>query len=135
MVSTVVAKVSRIDWLRNNAGLVDHNCGRGTLSPRPVLDWYLKRVDDAVQEAKELSQDEVYHIAIQLLRKSEIVEERREMDSIKVAKDNVPRKSHQKLLSSLHMRFFLEATLKRNTRLNPFRTFVLDPCHPVSKDA
>ncbi|KAM1811367.1 hypothetical protein ACFX11_028272 [Malus domestica] len=56
MVNTVVAKVSRIDWLRNAAGLVDHNYGRGTLSPRPVLDWYLKRVDDAVQEAKELSQ-------------------------------------------------------------------------------
>ncbi|KAM1705994.1 hypothetical protein ACFXTH_027968 [Malus domestica] len=62
MVSTVVAKVSRIDCLRNAAGLVDHNYGRGTLSPRPVLDWYLKRVDDAVQEAKELSQgaDQLY---------------------------------------------------------------------------
>nr|XP_028961301.1 uncharacterized protein LOC103438903 isoform X4 [Malus domestica] len=55
-VSTVVAKVSRIDWLRNAAGLVDPNYWRGTLSPRPVLDWYLKRVDEAVQEAKELSQ-------------------------------------------------------------------------------
>ncbi|KAH7525208.1 hypothetical protein FEM48_Zijuj06G0200600 [Ziziphus jujuba var. spinosa] len=55
-VETVVAKVSRFDWLRNAAGLVDPNYWRGTLRPRPVLDWYLKRVDEAVQEAKELSQ-------------------------------------------------------------------------------
>ncbi|KAK6243638.1 hypothetical protein QUC31_010047 [Theobroma cacao] len=55
-VPTVVAKVSRIDWLRNAAGLVDPNYWKGTLQPRPVLDWYLKRVDDAVQEAKELAQ-------------------------------------------------------------------------------
>ncbi|KAL6981544.1 hypothetical protein U1Q18_023171 [Sarracenia purpurea var. burkii] len=54
-VPTVVAKVSRIDWLRNAAGLVDPNYWRGTLSPRPVLDWYLKRVDEAVNEAKELA--------------------------------------------------------------------------------
>ncbi|KAG9133869.1 hypothetical protein Leryth_017949 [Lithospermum erythrorhizon] len=38
-VPTVVAKVSRIDWLRNAAGLADPNYWRGTLSPRPVLDW------------------------------------------------------------------------------------------------
>ncbi|XP_075644244.1 uncharacterized protein LOC142615381 isoform X1 [Castanea sativa] len=87
-VPTVVAKVSRLDWLRNAAGLVDPNYWRGTLRPRPVLDWflsfsfffigfpfsisfsffglskglyvygsrYLKRVDEAVQEAKELAQ-------------------------------------------------------------------------------
>lgn len=36
----MVAKVSRIDWLRNAAGLVDPNYWRGTLRPRPVLDWY-----------------------------------------------------------------------------------------------
>lgn len=86
-VPTVVAKVSRLDWLRNAAGLVDPNYWRGTLRPRPVLDWfflffsllgfflflfpfsfswlskglyvygsrYLKRVDEAVQEAKELA--------------------------------------------------------------------------------
>ncbi|GLT95482.1 hypothetical protein SLE2022_131620 [Rubroshorea leprosula] len=54
-VPTVVAKVSRFDWLRNAAGLVDPNYWRGTLQPRPVLDWYLKRVDDAVQEAKKLA--------------------------------------------------------------------------------
>ncbi|KAL2536702.1 alpha/beta-hydrolase superfamily protein [Forsythia ovata] len=55
-VPTVVAKVSRIDWLRNAAGLLEPNYWRGTLRPRPVLDWYLKRVDEAVNEAKELAQ-------------------------------------------------------------------------------
>uniref|UniRef100_A0A2P2KWP4 GPI inositol-deacylase n=1 Tax=Rhizophora mucronata TaxID=61149 RepID=A0A2P2KWP4_RHIMU len=55
-VPTVVAKVSRFDWLRNAAGLVDPNYWRGTLRPRPVLDWYFKRVDEAVGEAKELAQ-------------------------------------------------------------------------------
>ncbi|KAL8262486.1 hypothetical protein R6Q59_023835 [Mikania micrantha] len=54
-VSTVVAKVSRIDWLRNAAGLVDPNYWRGTLQPRPVLDWYLNRVDEAVNEALKQS--------------------------------------------------------------------------------
>ncbi|XP_021895459.1 uncharacterized protein LOC110812885 [Carica papaya] len=54
-VPTVVAKVSRFDWLRNAAGLVDPNYWRGTLRPRPVLDWYLKRVHEAVSEAKELT--------------------------------------------------------------------------------
>nr|XP_043610056.1 uncharacterized protein LOC122581825 isoform X2 [Erigeron canadensis] len=37
-VPTVVANVSRVDWLRNAAGLVDPNYWRGTLQPRPVLD-------------------------------------------------------------------------------------------------
>ncbi|XP_050225483.1 uncharacterized protein LOC126674965 [Mercurialis annua] len=55
-VQTVVAKVSRFDWFRNAAGLLDSNYWRGTLQPRPVLDWYLKRVDEAVLEAKELAQ-------------------------------------------------------------------------------
>ncbi|KAF3447561.1 hypothetical protein FNV43_RR12748 [Rhamnella rubrinervis] len=55
-VETVVAKVSRFDWLRNAAGLVDPNYWRGTLRPRPVLDWYLKKVDEAVREAKDLTQ-------------------------------------------------------------------------------
>ncbi|CAJ1936874.1 unnamed protein product [Sphenostylis stenocarpa] len=52
-ISAVVAKVSRLDWLRNAAGLVDPNYWRGTLQPKPVLDWYLERVEEAVQEAKE----------------------------------------------------------------------------------
>ncbi|OIT33288.1 PREDICTED: uncharacterized protein LOC109206206 [Nicotiana attenuata] len=55
-VPTAIAKVSRIDWLRNAAGLLDSNYWRGTLRPRPVLDWYLKRIDEAVSEAKELAQ-------------------------------------------------------------------------------
>ncbi|KAK9273193.1 hypothetical protein L1049_018000 [Liquidambar formosana] len=55
-VPSVVAKVSRIDWLRNAAGLLDSNYWSGTLRPRPVLDWYLKRVDEAVREAKEVAQ-------------------------------------------------------------------------------
>ncbi|KAJ6884203.1 hypothetical protein NC652_031250 [Populus alba x Populus x berolinensis] len=59
-VPTVVAKVSRFDWLRNAAGLVDPNYWSGTLRPRPVLDWYLKRIDEAVQEAKELAQGFVF---------------------------------------------------------------------------
>ncbi|KDP39608.1 hypothetical protein JCGZ_02628 [Jatropha curcas] len=55
-VPTVVAKVSRFDWFRNAAGLVDPNYWRGTLQPRPVLDWYMKRIQEAVNEAKELAQ-------------------------------------------------------------------------------
>ncbi|XP_055817733.1 uncharacterized protein LOC129886872 [Solanum dulcamara] len=55
-VAAAIAKVSRIDWLRNAAGLLDTNYWRGTLRPRPVLDWYLKRIDEAVSEAKELAQ-------------------------------------------------------------------------------
>lgn len=51
--SSVVAKVSRPDWLRNGAGLVDPNYWRGTLEPRPVLDWYLERVEDAIQQLED----------------------------------------------------------------------------------
>ncbi|CAL0318931.1 unnamed protein product [Lupinus luteus] len=54
-VATVVAKVSRLDWLRNASGLLDSNYWRGTLQPTPILLWYLNRVHDAVQEAKQLS--------------------------------------------------------------------------------
>ncbi|XP_040376889.1 uncharacterized protein LOC102718805 [Oryza brachyantha] len=52
--AVAVARVSRPDWFRNAAGLVDPNYWRCTLRPRPVLDWYLKRVDGAVSEAREL---------------------------------------------------------------------------------
>ena len=34
-----VADISRVDWLRNAAGLVDINYWRGTLQPRPTVDW------------------------------------------------------------------------------------------------
>ncbi|KAL8144394.1 hypothetical protein V2J09_017426 [Rumex salicifolius] len=42
-ITSVIANVSRPDWLRNAAGLLDLNYWKGTLQPRPVLDWYLKR--------------------------------------------------------------------------------------------
>ncbi|GAB4839495.1 hypothetical protein Ancab_029019 [Ancistrocladus abbreviatus] len=54
-VESVVANVSRFDWLRNAAGLLDPNYWKGTLRPRPVLNWYLKRIDEAILEAKELA--------------------------------------------------------------------------------
>ncbi|KAG6472322.1 uncharacterized protein LOC122030490 [Zingiber officinale] len=56
-IPSVVAKVSRVDWLRNAAGLLSPNYWRGSLCPRPVLDWYLERVDEAVTEANELLAD------------------------------------------------------------------------------
>lgn len=34
-----VARVSRLDWFRNAAGLLDVNYWRGTLEPRPTVDW------------------------------------------------------------------------------------------------
>lgn len=34
-----VAPVQRIDWLRNAAGLKDSRYWRGTLQPRPTVDW------------------------------------------------------------------------------------------------
>ncbi|KAK1273084.1 F-box protein SKIP31 [Acorus gramineus] len=55
-VAAVTPKVSRLDWFRNAAGLLDGNYWKGTLSPKPVCDWYLERVDEAVQQAKLLAQ-------------------------------------------------------------------------------
>lgn len=49
---SAVARVSRLDWLRNAAGLLDPDYWKGTLRPSPVLDWYLDRVRQAVLEAK-----------------------------------------------------------------------------------
>ena len=34
-----IAAVNRVDWLRNAAGVVDPNYWRGTLNPRPTVDW------------------------------------------------------------------------------------------------
>lgn len=31
--------VRRIDWFRNGRGLIDPNYWRGTLNPRPTVDW------------------------------------------------------------------------------------------------
>lgn len=36
---TEIAAVNRIDWLRNAAGVVDVNYWRGTLNPRPTVNW------------------------------------------------------------------------------------------------
>ncbi|XP_024518499.1 uncharacterized protein LOC9662278 [Selaginella moellendorffii] len=47
-----VLKVSRLDWLRNAAGLLDGNYWRGTLKPRPVLDWYLERIKVSIDAVK-----------------------------------------------------------------------------------
>jgi alpha-beta hydrolase superfamily lysophospholipase len=47
-----VAAVRRPDWARNAAGLVYPDYWRGTLTPRPTVDWYLNRVGAAVEAAK-----------------------------------------------------------------------------------
>ncbi|KAK9683658.1 hypothetical protein RND81_10G157000 [Saponaria officinalis] len=57
-ITSVVARVSRLDWFRNAAGLADLNYWKGTLRPRPVLDWYLERIDEAVNEARDAAQCE-----------------------------------------------------------------------------
>jgi hypothetical protein len=36
-----VAAVNRVDWLRNAAGVTDLNYWKGTLNPRPTVDWYV----------------------------------------------------------------------------------------------
>ena len=46
------ANVSRLDWARNARGLLDTNYWRGTLTPRPTVDWYLDRVAAAVAEVQ-----------------------------------------------------------------------------------
>lgn len=53
--SVTVAEVRRPDWLRNAAGLVDVNYWKGTLEPRPTVDWYLGRIGDAIVIAKQKS--------------------------------------------------------------------------------
>ncbi len=46
------ANVARVDWLRNAAGLRDPAYWRGTLQPRPTVDWYLEKIAAAVEDAK-----------------------------------------------------------------------------------
>eukprot|EP00891_Asterochloris_glomerata_P003702 jgi/Astpho2/3702/fgenesh1_pm.00060_%23_5_t len=48
-----IAAVNRVDWLRNAAGVVDPNYWRGTLNPRPTVDWYLNRIEAAVNGLKQ----------------------------------------------------------------------------------
>lgn len=38
-VAVAIAPVARIDWSRNAAALTDGNWWRGTLKPRPAVDW------------------------------------------------------------------------------------------------
>jgi hypothetical protein len=45
--------VARIDWLRNAAGVLDGNYWRGTLQPRPFIDWYLNKLKEKIAEAKD----------------------------------------------------------------------------------
>ncbi|GJP53918.1 hypothetical protein CLOM_g13039 [Closterium sp. NIES-68] len=52
-VAVEVARVARPDWLRNAAGLLQADYWKGTLKPRPILDWYLERVAAAVAAAKK----------------------------------------------------------------------------------
>lgn len=47
-----VAPVSRADWLRNAAGVVDPAYWAGTLNPRPTVDWFLGHIDTAAAEAR-----------------------------------------------------------------------------------
>jgi len=51
-VRATVAKVARPDWLRNAAGLASPTYWQGTLTPRPTVDWYLTRIEDAIAAAK-----------------------------------------------------------------------------------
>ncbi|KAL2632601.1 hypothetical protein R1flu_004080 [Riccia fluitans] len=51
-VDVTVVQVPRADWLRNAAGLLDANYWKGTLSPRPVLNWYLDRLRTAINAVK-----------------------------------------------------------------------------------
>ncbi|EFN57019.1 hypothetical protein CHLNCDRAFT_21429, partial [Chlorella variabilis] len=47
-----VAPVSRLDWARNASGLRYREYWAGTLKPRPTVDWYLGRVEQAAEAAK-----------------------------------------------------------------------------------
>jgi NAD(P)H-hydrate repair Nnr-like enzyme with NAD(P)H-hydrate epimerase domain len=48
-VAVAVAPIGRADWGRNAAALADPSWWRGQLRPRPAVDWYLTRVDAAMQ--------------------------------------------------------------------------------------
>ena len=39
--TVVIAGVNRVDWLRNAAGVVDINYWKGTLNPKPTVNWYV----------------------------------------------------------------------------------------------
>jgi triacylglycerol esterase/lipase EstA (alpha/beta hydrolase family) len=45
-------QVGRADWGRNAAALTDMGWWKGTLKPRPAVDWYLNRVNEALDDLK-----------------------------------------------------------------------------------
>lgn len=45
-------QVGRADWGRNGSALTDVNWWKGTLKPRPAVDWYLTRVNEALDQLK-----------------------------------------------------------------------------------
>jgi hypothetical protein len=47
-----VVQVGRADWGRNAAALTDSNWWKGTLRPRPAVNWYLERVETALDDLK-----------------------------------------------------------------------------------
>eukprot|EP00879_Flechtneria_rotunda_P017124 GHRR01017933.1.p1 GENE.GHRR01017933.1~~GHRR01017933.1.p1 ORF type:complete len:216 (+),score=33.73 GHRR01017933.1:116-763(+) len=47
-----VVQIQRADWSRNAAALTDINWWKGTLKPRPAVNWYLNRVGTALDELK-----------------------------------------------------------------------------------
>ena len=47
-----VLDVRRIDWLRNASGVIDRNYWKGTLSPRPTVDWYLHKITAAIESVR-----------------------------------------------------------------------------------
>ena len=53
--ATSIARVARPDWLRNAAGIVKPSYWQGTLEPRPTVDWYLERINNAIEEARNAS--------------------------------------------------------------------------------
>lgn len=57
--TATVAEVSRPDWLRFAKGCLDRKCWSGKLSPRPLLDWYFERMNEAIIAAKEASGGDV----------------------------------------------------------------------------
>jgi alpha-beta hydrolase superfamily lysophospholipase len=46
------APVTRLDWARNASGLLDPAYYTGKLKPRPTVDWYLERVEAAINAAR-----------------------------------------------------------------------------------
>ena len=57
-VATSIAQVARPDWLRNAAGIVKPSYWLGTLEPRPTVDWYLERINNAIDEARNASEND-----------------------------------------------------------------------------